>query len=1386
MNLKGRYKPSVLWSKAKAFATLACLVFGLSGFAQSQAIDLTLREVSTYDLSSGFSTNCFEKSFQDPTGLLWLKSCPFVGWEYNHHFTTFDGHTPRIPDFEGDEFPNGLIVQALDMTPEGIIYGTYSDEVRKKNGLFFLNTIDRTLRIRESKVLGSESLPLVSCQLDGESLILLFADTTGFDIRRMNMADEVTELVLRKRYDFNPRLRPENRHNPFIGRFVDASYIYHYQDNYWVLTGGLPFFRYDALKDSLTTIGAEHLGNAYEEYLSNLDQPPIFIPQTDGRFILALPNTEAGVFQYDVEKDTYTPFPALFGMTQNDRAGITKSASAQPNKAIRYLKNDPIEYENVLLNSDGSVTKVLLPSAVREVFYYQKSSSGHILVCTDAGLMVTQSKDNTPAQAFLNEFPMRSLLPLNDSVVLINARAIGKPISTFNVLNPNAELKPFSDYFQGNDGGQLVQRTDGKIWVPSGIEVALIDVTANRVSTFPNRFANFERFDLIDDTTLAVFYEGELFEWNPVTDAYKLLFSHPELIEQSGYLHALHIHSDGDFYIAMNNGLIRISKDFNKHEIFGISSKDQLLKILSITEDSEGRLWLGTYAHGIQVFNPEDESFQPIDISNGLLSNTVASIEAGIDGIMWAGTFNGVSIIDANTFEVVTTLTEDDGLANNESNRFSSGKFSDGRILIGSITGFSVISPHTVAKAMEHHTLPEIFLSAASWKDADTGEERIAYTSSDEIIELPANKRDLTLELALNVYGEPNTHKFKYKIGEGAWQFAGSSQRLYLNSLPTGSYSIQVKGIDHLGNESVNTAVIPINVLPFFYQQWWFYLLCALPFLVFGFAWVRRQKKIKKELITEVDLATSKLKEDKVLIESQARKLQELDELKSRFFTNISHEFRTPLSVILGIANRLEKHPDEGVNTNVGLIQKNTNILLNLINQILDLVKLEAGELQIDYVQANMIAFIHRIVDGIKPLADSKGVSVQLHCTPEELVMDLDQNKTFRILANLLSNAIKFTPENGEVKINTLVENGKLKLTVSDTGRGIPADNLPLIFDRFYQVDSSTIREGEGTGIGLNFTKELIELLSGTIEVQSTVGRGTTFTVWLPIKHNAALTKIQDLESTESIMMLPASEEMTATELPPDDFPLLLIIEDNADVAKVLRLILQPTYRLSIAENGQIGIDQAKALVPDMVLSDVMMPVKDGVQVLNELKNDPITSHIPVILLTAKADMKSRLEGLRRGADDYLSKPFHEEELKLRIKNNLEAKQRLQARYQNGAPTNPSNHPEVELEDAFILSLQKILEAHLDNSEFGIKDFCAELGVSRMQLHNKLKALTGLSTSNYIRSLRLKKAKELMKNAELTVSEIGYMVGFASHAYFSRSFSEQFGQSPSEYREKLS
>ncbi len=535
----------------------------------------------------------------------------------------------------------------------------------------------------------------------------------------------------------------------------------------------------------------------------------------------------------------------------------------------------------------------------------------------------------------------------------------------------------------------------------------------------------------------------------------------------------------------------------------------------------------------------------------------------------------------------------------------------------------------------------------------------------------------------------------------------------------------------------------------------------------------------------------------KKVVEAQKIKLEALDREKSRFFTNISHEFRTPLTVISGMADSITGHEKAKK-----LIQRNTHNLLNLINQILDLRKLESGNLQTELIQDDIVRYLRYILESFHSLAEGKNIELRFSADPESILMDYDVEKMLRIISNLLSNAIKFTPKGGQVKLEVLevlssrfyvlgqqlkTQNLKpktLSLAVSDTGRGIPADQLPQIFDQFYQVDSSSTREGEGTGIGLSLTHELVKLLGGEISVESELGKGSTFTLHLPITQEAPLIAADISLPRPEILLTEEASPVALTELKEGDLPTLLLIEDNADVVEYLVTCLQGSYDLLVARDGQEGIETALEEVPDLIISDVMMPRKDGLEVCDTLKQDQRTSHIPIILLTAKADADSRISGLERGADAYLSKPFNKAELLVRIRKLIELRRMLQSRYAAAGPLPPSEDIAVQQEDAFILKLQEIVAAHLDDETFKVPQLSEAMGLSRSQIHRKVTALTGRSLTRYVRLLRLQKAQEFLKTTDLNMSEVAYSVGFSSLSYFSRSFTEEFGVAPSEARGK--
>ncbi len=526
--------------------------------------------------------------------------------------------------------------------------------------------------------------------------------------------------------------------------------------------------------------------------------------------------------------------------------------------------------------------------------------------------------------------------------------------------------------------------------------------------------------------------------------------------------------------------------------------------------------------------------------------------------------------------------------------------------------------------------------------------------------------------------------------------------------------------------------------------------------------------------------------------DKKARYLEELDELKSRFFTNISHEFRTPLTVIRGMAEQIDREPEKWSKKGNRMIRRNADQLLDLVNQILDLRKLEAGQLTLHSKQIEVIAFLRYVIESFHAIAEAKEIDLTFQVQESEIWMDVDEEKLLRILSNLLSNALKFTPAGGQVRLEIQLdsegEQTNVTILVADTGTGIPSEEIPFIFDRFYQVDPSTTRQQEGTGIGLALTRELVHLMQGSIQVESATGKGSQFQIHLPLNQTAPRSTGEVLPAPPShLLETPIEAEQSAeiSNTETNEQPSLLIIEDNPDVVEYLMGCLADQYQLLVARDGQEGIDMALEMVPDLILSDVMMPRKDGFEVCQLLKTDERTSHIPIVLLTAKADAASRIQGLSRGADAYLAKPFHQEELFVRLSQLLALRQALRTRYQSAGGALPPPDEAYQQEDEFLARLRETVEAKLHKS-FDIPDLCQDLGLSRTNLHRKIKALTGNSISVFIRKFRLQKGKGLLASSHLQISEIAYEVGFTDPGYFTKSFAKEFGLSPREYREQSS
>ncbi|MEM7655147.1 MAG: tetratricopeptide repeat protein [Bacteroidota bacterium] len=527
-----------------------------------------------------------------------------------------------------------------------------------------------------------------------------------------------------------------------------------------------------------------------------------------------------------------------------------------------------------------------------------------------------------------------------------------------------------------------------------------------------------------------------------------------------------------------------------------------------------------------------------------------------------------------------------------------------------------------------------------------------------------------------------------------------------------------------------------------------------------------------------------RLKEQALALEQEQAKqaqLLELDAMKSRFFTNISHEFRTPLTVILGMAGQLSDQDQQARS----LIRRNGQHLLRLINQVLDLARLESHELPLHLVQDNVIAYLRYLLESFHSLAVEREIQLAFEADPTELIMDYDSEKLQDVVYNLLSNALKFTPAGGKVQLQVEQQEKQIQISVRDDGPGIPATEQAQVFDRFFQV--STTQTINSSGVGLALAKGLVERMGGKIHLESHPGKGSTFFFHLPVELGAATPSAFD-QLTSAI---PRDHAHFAS--PPEPVLIqdpeaaqILIIEDNPDVVAYLGSILGADYQLLTAKDGEAGIQLAQAHIPDLIISDVMMPRKDGYEVTQLLKADARTSHIPVILLTAKATQKDRITGLQEGADAFLTKPFDRTELMVRIHKLLELRTKLQAYYRSlpfpeAEPTSAAIRRPT-LEEQFMGSIQELVENRFTDPELTVHELSEVVHLSHTQMYRKLKALTGQSPNHYIRAFRLKKGKTLLQTTDLSISEIAYDVGFNDPNYFSRAFVKEFGMRPTEVR----
>ncbi len=722
----------------------------------------------------------------------------------------------------------------------------------------------------------------------------------------------------------------------------------------------------------------------------------------------------------------------------------------------------------------------------------------------------------------------------------------------------------------------------------------------------------------------------------------------------------------------------------------------------------------------------------------------------------------------------------------------SNFKASD-KIAVGGTNGFILFIPDS----MERNSfippihITEFFLDnhSVALTDSLNGKPLLskAINYTDKII-LPFGHNFSFQYVALN-YTNPSQNQYSYKL-EGFdedWSPPSTNRIASYTNLWEGVYTFRVKGSNNDGVWNEEGTSINITILPPWYRG-------KIAWIIYGGLLVAALIYARK-LVVHREREKAKLQ----LARMEWEKAQEMDQMKTQFFTNISHEFRTPLTLILGPLKQMYEGNFKGDQyTVIGVMIRNSKRLLQLINQLLDFSKLESGAVTLQASVGDIVEFVRTIFATFETAAQNREIRYVFTSDVTSLPTYYDRDKLEKVIINLLSNAFKFTKNHGSIGLtitrnikNPEIDRGEgiVEIRVQDNGKGIDPDELPHIFDRFYQTDASSTRQQEGTGIGLALAKELVELHYGIIWATSNNREGTSFIVHLPLGR-------EHLDDTEVVVRkgyqpidITAIEALPETSVIPleesneksKDLPLILIIDDNDDMRLYLREVLSEQYRLAEASNGKQAWEYAKEHAPDLVLSDVMMPEMDGHELCHKLKTDEHTSHIPVILLTARAGEKAKVEGLETGADDYVTKPFSTEELRARIHNLIELRQKLREQFRHSVSLEPKNVAITSADARFLQRAMDIMTIYRSDSEFSTEAFTKELGMSRTQVHRKLKALTDQSTGEFIRSYRLKYARQLIEKEYGNVAQVAYECGFNNPSYFAECFKKQFGVLPSEF-----
>lgn len=836
-------------------------------------------------------------------------------------------------------------------------------------------------------------------------------------------------------------------------------------------------------------------------------------------------------------------------------------------------------------------------------------------------------------------------------------------------------------------------------------------------------------------------------------------------------IHVLFEDSKQNLWIGTSSGLHLLKNNSTSVITFLQNENPNSLQsdyINCITEDSKHRIWIGTYYGGFSLFNEKDQTFTSYTDKNGLRNNNVLGILEDIDDNLWLSTDNGLSKFDIKekTFKNYTTS---DGLSANKFNNNSFYKNSNGEMFFGGNNGFISFNPNDLQTNNSRAAVVLTGLKLFNKVVPIDGEENILSKDINFLdeIEFSHNQNTFTIEFALLNYIKPEKNIYAYRLKgfENDWSYTSNAFATY-NNLPPGNYTFEVKAANNDGLWIDHPTTLKMSVLPPIWKTWWAYCLymitlVAITFFFMRFFWMRELYKREHEL----------------------------QQFKLNFFTNISHEIKTHLTLISG---PVEKLMNSSINSlekkQLEHVRSNADKLLNLVRELMDFRKAETNNLPLHVTKNNIVRFVEEIHSSFQETADAKTINLTFSHSKGNIELYFDKRQMEKVIFNLLTNAFKFTPDGGNISVEIIEARTDVQIRIADDGKGIAPENLKRLFANFFQVNDDT-RHNTGYGIGLALSKSIVELHKGNITVTSELANDasaghTIFTVAL-LKGNQHFSEKELTPSThqtssliEHVSLLTPSEDQEEIN---NKKPTILLVEDNDELRLFINESLSNEYNIIESNNGISGAESAFENIPDLIISDVMMPEMDGLSLAKKLRSDERTSHIPVILLTARASTDNQVDGLETGVDAYITKPFSMRVLELQVRNLIASRLMMRQKFSKQIFLEPTKTVINTIDEGFLNKVISIIEEHIEDPQFGVAMLASKVAMSQPILYKKLKAVTDMSVNDLIKSIRLKRAAQLLGQKQMTVYQVAYAVGYIDRKYFSQEFKKQFGKTPTEY-----